>query len=170
MKTQNYTNTMTKVLVSALAALSLMSAACSKSSSNKTAAQPPVAPAACTIPGCAPGVTGQFLYGGTTSASFLTQAQFQVSGDPSGNGPASVAGSVSFNNYICQVGMPSLSGQFQIQILQQGLLTSDVFTGNVNLVGPQGTIPAAIEIVPTRTAGTGLFSLYACGARIDMNF
>lgn len=174
MKTQNYAKQMTKVLFGALAAIVVLTTACSKSSNDNNPVPvppPPVYPGGCVTAGCTPGgVGGQFLYGGTTSGGFLTQAQFQVYGNAGGNGPGSISGAVSFNNYICQVGAAPLNGPFQIQMAQQGTLTADVFEGTIGLLGPQGTIQAAVQVVPTRTQGTGLFSLYVCNTRIDMNF
>ncbi|WP_413291133.1 hypothetical protein [Bdellovibrio sp. HCB337] len=173
MKTQTTKNKMMKVLFGALAAITVMTSACSKNSSNNTPAVPPpivVGPGGCAVPGCIPG-GGQFLYGGTTINGMfnLAQAQFQVTGDMSGNGPGSITGVVTFNNYLCQMGV-QLTGQYQIQMMQQGSLAADVFTGNVTLIGGQGSIPAGIQVVPTRTQGTGLFSLYVCNSQMDMNF
>lgn len=182
MKTQNMTNKISKILFTALASLVMMNAACQKSSSNSTP-PPPVVTPTCTIQPCAgPGVVGgQMLYGGTTAGSnYGAQAQFQVNGDVSGNGMGSIAGSVNFNNFVCQVGQPNLMGAYNIQMSQQGYLQSDVFTGQVMLVGPQGSVAAGIKVIPTRTQGTGLFTLYLTQCQnpysptgysvIDLNF
>ncbi len=169
MKTQTNTNKMTKLV---FVALTLMTLACSKNSGGGAAQPGPVIPN-CTIQPCAGGVVGgQMLYGGTTTYGYNTQAQFQVFGDQSGNGPGSIAGTVNINNYVCEVGTnkPNLNGPFTIQMIQQGLLNSDVFTGKVNLVGPQGTIPADIEVVPTRTQSAGLITIWLCGYANKMNF
>jgi len=174
MKTQ--TNKISKLLFTALASLVLMNTACQKK--NDSPPPPPPPPPVCTVQPCVngiPGVGGQLLYSGTASSyAGTTQAQFQVSGDVSGNGMGQIAGSVTFNNWVCQVGQPNLSGGYTMQPSQQGYLQSDVFTGTVMLVGPQGSIPATVKVVPTRTQGIGLFSLFLNQCQsyypIDMNF
>lgn len=173
MKTQNYNNLMKQVLFGALVVFAMMTTACNKGSKGHSAPPPPVAmvpPGGCMTYPCNVGAGGgQYLYGGTTINGYYTQAQFQVYGDMTGNGIGSIAGVVTFNNFICQVGT-ALSGPYQIQMMQQGSLTADVFSGYVGLIGPQGTIQAAIQVVPSRTQGTNLFSLYVCNQQIDMNF
>ncbi|HEY8269579.1 MAG TPA: hypothetical protein VIG33_01720 [Pseudobdellovibrionaceae bacterium] len=175
MKTQTNTNKMRKLVFVTLASLTVITTACSKNNSGGGNAAPPpvvVTPPVCPIQPCVNGMVGggQMLYGGTTTSAGYFQAQFQVMGSPSGTGPGSITGVVQINNYVCQIGQPNLNGPFTIQMTQQGQLNADVFTGTVNLVGPQGMIPAAIEVVPTRTQSTGLFSLWLCGTRNDLNF
>lgn len=171
MKTQTSTNIISKILFTALASLVLMNTACQKSSSNNNSGAGVVTPV-CTIQPCTGvGGAGQVpLYGGTTTNGFYTQAQFQVTGDQSGYGVAYITGTVNINNYVCQLNQPNLNGPFTIQMTQQGILQADVFTGNVMLVGPQGSIPASIKVVPSRTQGTGLFTLYLCGYENSSNF
>lgn len=82
----------------------------------------------------------------------------------------SISGMININNYVCQVGQPNLNGQYNIQMSQQGYLQSDVFTGTVTLVGPQGSIPAFIKVVPSRTQGAGLFTVILCGYENSSNF
>jgi len=176
MKKQTATKKHSLLMFSALASLMLMTAACQKSGGGGGSAPAVVTPT-CTIQPCAgvPG-GGVELYSGMTNGTYA-QTQFQVLGDPGGNGMGSIAGVVNMNNYICAQSSPymngpylTLMGPYSIQMTQSGSLVADVFTGYVNLVGPQGTIPAAIKVVPTRTAGTGLFSLYLCGAELSSNF
>lgn len=173
MKTQTANKKYSMMMFSALASLMLITAACQKNSGggNNNAPPPVVVTPGCTVQPCTgiPG-GGVQLYGGTTTNGFYTQAQFQVSGDQSGNGMGTISGVVNINNYVCQVGQPSLNGPYNIQMSQQGYLNSDVFTGTVTLVGPQGSIPAFIKVIPSRTQGAGLFSLYLCGYENSSNF
>lgn len=171
MKTQTSTNKISKVLFTALASLVLMNTACQKNSGNNSGTG--VVTPVCTVQPCVGVVGGPGqgpLYGGTTTNGFYTQSQFQVTGDQSGYGVGYITGTVNINNYVCQVGQPNLNGPFTIQMTQQGVLQADVFTGNVMLVGPQGSIPASIKVVPSRTQGAGLFSVYLCGYENSSNF
>jgi len=171
MKTQNYTKQMKQVMFGVLTSLLVLTGACAKKNNSHQAVPVvpvPVTPGGCISAGCMPG--GQVLYRGTTINGFKTQAQFEVYGNIGGNGPGSIAGVVSFNDFVCQFGMNNLMGPYQIQSVQQGMLTADVFQGYVNLVGPMGTLPAALKIVPSKTPNSGLFSLYVCNQMMDMNF
>lgn len=174
MKTQTNTNKISKLLFAALASIVLMNVACAKKNSGGHAAPPPVVNPACVTQYCPPGgVVGQALYGGTTTNGLLMNAQFEVSGDPSGYGPGTIVGTVVFsgaNGYVCQMSQPNLSGPYTIQMSQQGSLYADVFEGAVMLVGPQGSYPAQIQVVPARPQGTGLFSIAVCGGVNEMNF
>ncbi|MGZ3806298.1 MAG: hypothetical protein ACXVB4_18945, partial [Pseudobdellovibrionaceae bacterium] len=117
------------------------------------------------------GVGGQMLYGGTTTGfSTYFQAQFQVMGSPTGNGPGSITGVVNINNFVCQIGPPNLNGPFNIKMTKPGQLYADVFTGMVNLVGPQGAIPAGIQVVPSRTLNSGALYIWLCGSWNILNF
>lgn len=180
MKTQTVTKKYSMLLFSALASLMLMTAACQKNNSGGNNNPAPVGPIypGCTVQPCAGGPGQVPLYGGTTNGMNGVQAQFQVTGDQSGNGMASITGQVNFTgNYVCQVGMPNLMGPYMIQMTQQAYLQSDVFDGMVMLQG-QGTIAARINIVPVRTQNTGLFTLVLSQCRdlygmppvIQMNF
>lgn len=187
MKTQTNKNRSSKILLAALASMVLMNVACAKKNSSggggTVAAPAPVNPA-CTTQYCPPGgVVGQVLYGGITTNSNLMQVQFEVSGDPSGNGPGSIVGTVSFNNYICPMGptgpnglFPVLTGPYAIQMTQQGLLQAHVFESAVMLVGPQGSFPAQLQVIPVQPGRThlypndDLFSIAVCGSVMDVNF
>jgi hypothetical protein len=169
--TNQTNNKMTKLVFAALASLMVMTTACSKKGSD--APTPAAVVPTCTQP-CVGGVgvTGQFLYGGTATGLYnqLVQAQFQVSGDPTGNGVGSIAGVVNINNYVCQIGMNNLNGPFTIQMTQPGYLIQDVFSGYVNLVGQQGTIPAVIKVIPVRTGNSALFTIWICGGENSLTF
>lgn len=173
MKTQTATKKYSMLLFSALTSLMLITAACQKNNgSSPPPPPPPVVTPNCTgmVQPCSGIPGGVNLYGGTTTNGFYTQAQFQVSGDQSGTGMGSISGMININNYVCQVGQPNLNGQYNIQMSQQGYLQSDVFTGTVTLVGPQGSIPAFIKVVPSRTQGAGLFTVILCGYENSSNF
>jgi len=163
----------TKVLMSLMGLATVLSlAACNKGSSNNSAPPPAPVVVPTNCPTCVPG--GQVLYGGpttSTNGSFI-QAQFQVSGAPSGSGPGSITGQVNFNGLICNGG--TLSGPYQIQMAQQGMLNAGVFAGYVTLVGPAGSLQSAIKTVPA-SQGQGLFELdttfcYGYSSEADMNF
>lgn len=175
MKNQTNRNKTVKLALITLASLTVMLTACSKNNNGGggNAAPPPVVvtPPVCPVQPCLNGMGGgQVLYGGTTTNGIFFQVQFQVSGNLSGNGPGVISGVVQINNYVCQVGQPNLSGPYTIQMTQPGQLNADVFTGVVSLVGPQGAIPAQIQIVPTRTQNTGLLTIFLCGTSNDLNF
>lgn len=175
MKALNNSNKMMKVLFIALASLVLMNTACQKNNGNNNNAVPvPVYPNGCATYPCGP-TGGQLLYSGGTTNGMFAQATFQVSGDPSGNGMGYISGTVSFNNWVCQVGMPNLMGSYAMQMAQQGFLASGMFSGMVLLSGPTGQIPASVQVVPPSTVfptmrNYGLFTLNVCGQQLDMNF
>lgn len=183
MKTQNYKNKMMKVLFGTLAAITVMTSACSKNNgNNNNTAVPPVVvgPGGCTVAGCIPGgVGGQILYSGTTTTPGYAQATFQVYGNPTGTGQGSVTGTIQINNWMCANGM-TLAGAYS-------------FTGNANLVGGQfsgnvqmnmpvaqpGYAPMAyVMIDPGSHSGPGLFSIsiptcstiYGSATQFDLNF
>lgn len=161
MKTQTTTKKYSMLLFSALASLMLMTAACQKNGGGSSNPAPvgPVYPG-CTIQPCVGGAGQVPLYGGTANSMTGTQVQFQVIGDSTGAGMASITGGVTFNNYVCRLGQPNLAGPYTIQMTQQGYLQSDMFYGSVMLTGPQGSIPATIQVIPSRPQNTGLFRLY----------
>lgn len=176
MKALNNSNKMMKALFIALASLVLMNTACQKNNNNNGPATvpPPAYPNGCPTYPCGP-TGGQLLYSGGTTNGMFAQATFQVSGEPSGNGPGYISGTVTFNNWVCQIGMPNLAGPFTMQMAQQGFLSGGMFTGMVVLTGPTGQIPASVQVVPPSTMfptmrNYGLFALNVCGQQLDMNF
>jgi hypothetical protein len=173
MKTLNTKTKMTKLMFGALTALVLMTTACSKSSSNPAPPPPPIAPVGCVTMPCNPGGVpgGQLLYSGQTTGSPTANAQFQVYGDPSGDGPGNVSGTIQIGNWLCANG-GNLSGTYQIS--GQGNLIGGQFSD----FGQMTSIQVFLQVDPGTHSGPGLFSITipACqqlngsATRFDMNF
>jgi hypothetical protein len=167
---KTFMNTKLKAgLIGLFTMVALLTTACQPKGNNNAAAPAPyypppgVYPGGCATPGCSP--YGQVLYGGTTVNGTIAQAQFQVSGDMSGNGMGSLTGTISFTQpYYCSNIPP---GSYPLTSAQQGTLSGGAFQGTV-IIGP---MQAMVKIIPAPGA-TGFFSISfpGCYVPIEMNF
>ncbi len=154
-------------LLGLLTVMALFTTACQKSSTNNTGvpAPGPMYPGGCGTPNCMPGgiVGGVALYGGATINSQYLQVQFQVSGDPSGNGMGSISGVVNvIQPYLCSGIGP---GSFPLAMTQPGTLQAGIFSGYVIV----GNVQAAIQVVPGHP-GLMTIAFPNCSVPLEMNF
>jgi len=157
MKTLNSKTKMTKLMFGALTALVLMTTACSKSSSNPAPPPPPpIAPVGCVSMPCAPGgqTGGQLLYSGAGQSSGVANANFQVYGNPSGDGAGSASGSLQVGNWLCANGS-NLAGTYQFNV--QGNMIGGQIMGN----GQMNQFAVQVQIDPgvQGTPNSGFFSI-----------
>lgn len=162
---KNFSSRKTKgVLLALLAAMTLLTTACQKNSSSApvVVGPSPMYPGGCGAAPCGV-VGGAALYGGATVNSQYLQVQFQVTGDPSGNGPGTISGMVNvIQPYYCSGMLP---GSFPIVATQPGTLTAGIYQGWVAL----GNVQGAIQVVPGHP-GLMTISFPSCSVPLEMNF